>query len=89
MIAVPRADVLKAADWCARRAAHWDLIFDVRNEVNDLWEPIPYLCMEAMRAARKEHGEGRFVAEDWRVASSMLYAAALEGRPMPNKWLIA
>ena len=74
MRSATRAQVLAAADWCAQlHAWFWD---DVEGAPDE-----PELIVHELACA------GRRTL--WLEASSILYAAALEGGPMPIGWQLA
>lgn len=86
MRTVTRRKVLEAADWCAERCGHWTTDYrgvDYRQEAPSCW----LLVQSAEAAAYEANGaNGVELAAIWADASSILYAAALEGGPMPDGW---
>lgn len=88
MRSVTREQVLEAADWCARRGQEWRLHDGMASHPEAL-ASAEDLCMDAAIAAREERGWENPLSDDYAFASSILYAAALEGGPMPAGWTIA
>lgn len=74
---VTKQEVLEAADWCAQLDA-W--LTSDEYDIGSLDEP-PRPIHELACEARFGIG--------WLRASSILYAAALEGGPMPAGWEMA
>jgi len=93
MRSATRAQVLEAADWCAQFAACWRLDIVERGGwklVADFSDgkQLPPLADAAIDIALSSlaHCGPYGYEREWSFCSSILYAAALEGGPLPAGW---
>lgn len=83
MRSVSKQEVIKAADWAAQRAEHWAICEIIGMETCPNWG----LVYTAESSAHMVDGVAHFgVVDHWSRCSSFLYAAALEGGPLPAGW---
>lgn len=88
MAQVTREQVLAAADWAAQ-LGEWHEWYCVGGTTDMPGEPARLLVRDASDEAEDAIGSDCRTPVVYARASSILYAAALEGGPMPDGWELA